>query len=315
MFVARRFTDRVEAEIARRFEVRRLPGDLPVTADGLASAAAGCSHIMISATERVPAAVLEALAPSLKVVATLSVGYDHVDLEAARQHGIAVLTTPDVLSAACADLVLMHILNVARRGYESDVMVRTGAWQGWAPTQMLGQQLSGRRLAILGMGRIGREVARRGRGFGMEIHYHNRKRLPEAEEVGARYHPDLEDFLRAADVLCICAPGCASLVGFVNRRSIALLPDKAIVVNIARGEMVDDNALIEALQSGRLFGAGLDVFAGEPAIDRRYAALPNVFLSPHIGSATAETRDAMGALLLDGIAAIERGEWPANRIC
>jgi len=313
-YAARVFTDRVMQALAARYDLGVNAADQPMDAHALAAAAAGCAYLLVSVTEQVDASVFEALAPDLKVVATLSVGVDHIDLEAARRHGVAVVYTPDILSVACGELAWLLILSAARRGHEANAMVRSGEWLGWAPTQLLGRGLAGRRLGILGLGRIGREVAARASGFAMEVHYHNRRRLDPALESGAIFHETAESLLEASDILCLCAPGGGDAAGFLTRERIAHLPQGAVVVNVSRGDLVDDDALIEALQTGRLFAAGLDVFRGEPAIDPRYRTLPNVFLTPHIGSATVETRDGMGFMLLDGIAAIERGETPENRI-
>ncbi|WP_421849300.1 2-hydroxyacid dehydrogenase [Novosphingobium sp.] len=311
-FVARRFTDRVEAAIAARFAVVRPQNDRPVAPADLVEAAQGCTHIFVSVTDPLPGWCIDQLAPTLRVIASLSVGHDHIDLAAAQRHGVSVLLTPDVLSAACAELAMMLMLGAARRGHEADAMVRSGQWPGWAPTQLLGKGLVGRRLGILGLGRIGREVAARARGFGMTIHYHNRRPAPDTD---ACYHESAESLLAVSDVLCLCAPGGSGLAPFLNARRLALLPRGAVVVNIARGDLIDDTALIAALQSGQVFAAGLDVFAGEPEVDPRYASLPNVVLSPHIGSATEETRDAMGFLLIDGIDALDRHERPINQLC
>ena len=302
------------AELGRRYELDVNKADRPISGLELAKHAAGCNYLFVSVTERVDAALIEALSPKLGAIATLSVGVDHVDLEAAQAKGVAVVYTPDVLSVACGELVWLLILGAARRGYEADEMVRSGAWTGWAPTQLLGLGLEGRRLGILGLGRIGREVAKRAAGFGMAVHYHNRRRLESAVEGEAVYHSTAEELLRESDVLCLCAPGGGGTAAFLTRQRISLLPPDAIVVNVSRGDLVDDDALIEALSSRRLFAAGLDVFRGEPELDPRYRKLSNIFLTPHIGSATTVTRDRMGFMLLDGVAAIERGEYPANRI-
>ncbi|MEO6959031.1 MAG: NAD(P)-dependent oxidoreductase, partial [Burkholderiaceae bacterium] len=203
-------------------------------------------------------------------------------------------------------------LNACRRGFEADRMVRTGAWPGWAPTQLLGKGLVGRRLGIFGMGRIGRAIATRARGFGLEIHYHNRRRLDAELETGARYHDSLDSLLEVSDIFLLAAPGSPEIKGAIGCRRLALLPLGAVVVNISRGDLIDDDALIAALQSGRLFAAGLDVFVNEPRVDPRYFGLDNVFLTPHIGSATEQTRDAMGWLLIEGLSALGKGEAPAN---
>jgi glyoxylate reductase len=225
-----------------------------------------------------------------------------------------VLNTPDVLTDATADIAMLLILGVARRASEGERMVRADAWPGWAPTQLLGRGLAGRRLGILGLGRIGSAVARRAAAFGLHIHYHNRRPSPDGEALGAVYHPTSDSLLAVSDIFCIAAPSSPELKNFLDARRIGLLPQDAMVINVARGDMVDDGALVAALQSGRLFGAGLDVYRGEPDLDPRYRSLDNVMLLPHLGSATVETRDAMGRLLLDGLEAMERGERPANRL-
>lgn len=311
-FLCRRFTPNVEAELRKRFDLTVNEDDSVLKPAEIAGRARGTDILFVSATETVNADVIRALQPALKVIATLSVGYDHIDLAAARAAGIDVLHTPDVLSDACAEIAMMLLLNACRRGYEADRMVRSGAWPGWGPTQLLGIGLTGRRLGIFGMGRIGRAIAARAKGFGLRIQYHNRSRLAAELEDGATYHETADGLLAASDIFLIAAPGRPELKRFLNRARIAQLPRGAAVVNISRGDLIDDDALIEALQSGRLFAAGLDVFANEPDIDPRYRALDNVFLSPHIGSATHETRDAMGWLLIDGIEALAGGRTPQN---
>ncbi|QBY55336.1 2-hydroxyacid dehydrogenase [Cupriavidus oxalaticus] len=311
-YVCRRMPAEIEAALKERFVVKLNESDELTDSATIIERAKGVSVLLVTATERIDGNVLRALSPTLKTVATLSVGYDHIDLATARELGIEVLHTPDVLSDACAEVALMLLLNAARRGYEADRMVRSGQWPGWAPTQLLGKGLVGKRLGIFGMGRIGRAIATRARAFGMQIHYHNRSRLgPEVAE-GAIYHTTLESLCRHSEMLLVAAPGSPQLKGTLDQAHIRALPPGAVVVNISRGDIVDDDALIEALNDGHVFSAGLDVFANEPNVDPRYRALDNVFLSPHIGSATEETRNAMGWLLIDGIAALRRGERPAN---
>jgi lactate dehydrogenase-like 2-hydroxyacid dehydrogenase len=315
IYLARHFPSAVEARIGERYDaVRNESGEI-LSAEQLANEAKGCEYLFVSATETVSRSVFERLADTLEGVATLSVGFDHIDIEAARQHNVAVFNSPGVLSEACAEVGMLLLLNASRRGYESDTLVRSGNWTGWTPTQMLGIGLAGKRLGILGMGRIGREVAARARGFGLRIHYHNRRRLPEAEGRDATYHDTPEGLLAVSDMFMICAPGTAELRGFLDHERIALLPHNAIVVNISRGDTVVDDALIVALESKRIFAAGLDVFTNEPHVDPRYFKLKNVFLTSHIGSATYETRDAMGFILLDALEAHERGTVPGNRLC
>ena len=315
VFLSRRFPDEVENRIAQCYGVVRNPQDSVLSESELMDAARGCQYLFVSAMENVTGRVLEALSESLVAVATLSVGYDHIDLETARQLGIAVFYSPGVLSEACAELALLLLLNAARRGHEADSLVRSGAWKGYAPTQLLGVGLNHRRAGILGMGRIGREIARRLVPFGVQVFYHNRHRLPPDQELDATYRQTAEELLTGSDFLFLCTPRAAGLAGFLNRERIAMLPRDAIVVNISRGDTVDDDALIEALRSGRIFAAGLDVFANEPRIDPRYCELPNVFLTPHIGSATRDTRNAMGFILLDGLIAFENGSRAGNQLC
>jgi len=310
--LCRRFTAGVEAALRERYELRVNEADRILSPDQIVQFAQGSEVLFASATEQINAGVLRGLAPVLRYVATLSVGYDHIDMPAARELGIGVLHTPDVLSDACAEVAMMLMLNACRRGYEADRMVRTGSWPGWGPTQLLGIGLKGKRVLVFGMGRIGREIAARARAFGMDIHYHNRRPLPPEQAAGATYHADLDEALGIADVLVIAAPGSPQLKGAIDAGRLARLPPHAVLVNISRGDLVVDDALIDALASGRLFAAGLDVYANEPHVDPRYRQLDNVFLSPHIGSATRETRDAMGWLLIDGLDTLHQGGRPAN---
>lgn len=311
-FLCRRYTGDVEATLRERYDLRLNEDDCILPPHAIVKAAQGAEVLFASATESIDAQVLRQLSPTLRYVATLSVGHDHIDLAVAQELGIGVLHTPDVLSDACAEIAMMLVLNACRRAHEADDMVRSGRWAGWAPTQLLGKGLKGRRAAIFGMGRIGREIAARARAFGMEIHYHNRRRLPLDQEAGATYHDTLESLLRIADVLVVAAPGAPQLKGVIDARRIALMPEGAVLVNISRGDLIDDDALIAALSTGRLFAAGLDVYANEPNVDPRYRDLANVFLTPHIGSATQETRNAMGWLLIDGLDALYQGRNPDN---
>ena len=311
-FMCRRFTSPVEAELRKRFDLEINLEDTVLMPSDIVNRANGAEVLFVTATEVVNSDVLRRLQSSLKTIATLSVGYDHIDMAAARSLGIQVLHTPDVLSDACAEIAMLLLLNACRRGYEADRMVRSGSWPGWGPTQLLGMGLTGRRLCVFGMGRIGRAIATRARGFGLAIHYHNRTRLSPELEEDAIYHDTLDSLLGASDIFLIAAPGRPDLKGFLNHDRIARIPAGAVVINISRGDLINDDALIEALQSNHLFAAGLDVFANEPKIDPRYRTLDNIFLTPHIGSATHETRDAMGWLLIRGIEALDNGDVPAN---
>ncbi len=271
--------------------------------------------LLVMAMDRVDAGLIEALPGTVRVIATFSVGHEHIDLAAARARGIAVLSTPDVLSDAVADLGMLLLLGAARRAFEAMRLIYGRTWTGWSPTQVIGRDVSGGRLGIVGMGRIGRAVARRARhGFGMEVHYHNRTRLAAGLEDGAAFHARLDDLLPLSDFLMLAAPATPDTRGLLNARSIEKLPDGAVVANVSRGDLVDDEALVAALRSGRVMAAGLDVFNGEPAIHEGYLGLPNVFLQPHQGSSTIETRLRMGTLLLDSIARVRAGEAVANRL-
>jgi lactate dehydrogenase-like 2-hydroxyacid dehydrogenase len=313
--LTRRLPDAVEQRAAQQYTLLRNPDDVVLSPDDLADAALGCDYILTSAMQPIPGSVFSRLKGTLKAIGTLSVGHNHIDLEAAREFGVAVFYSPGVLSDACAELAVMLLLNAARRGYEADALMRSGKWTGYAPTQLLGIGLSGKRAGIFGMGRIGQAVARRLLAFGVELHYHNRQRLESSLEMSAIYHDSPESLLGVSDLLLLLVPGSEELRGFLDRRRIELLPADAVVVNISRGDTVDDDALIEALQSRRIFAAGLDVFTGEPDFDPRYRMLTNVFLTPHIASATVDTRNAMGFAVLDGLLAFEQGRKAENQLC
>lgn len=314
IYVARAFPSAVEEKLAARYRVIRNTQTEPPTTERLIAEAKGCNYLFVSPTEPVSRIVFEQLHGTLEAVATYSVGYNHIDIEAAREHGVAVFNSPGVLTDATADVGMLLLLNAARRGYEASQMLRNGQWKSWEPTLLLGLELTGRRLGILGMGRIGQALAQRARGFGLKIHYHNRHQLTPNLENGAQFHATAEELLSVSDIFAICAPSTPELAGFLNHERIAMLPPDAVVINIARGELVVDDALIEALRTRRLFAAGLDVYTNEPALDPRYLSLENAFLTPHIGSATKETRDAMGLILLDALEAYEQGKTPANRL-
>lgn len=286
--------------------VRRNPHERPWTQDELLVAAEGADAIFLSPANKMDARFFEQLPASVKVIATFSVGYDHVDLEAAQRSGVPVAHTPGVLTDATADIAMLLLLTASRRTYEAQQRVRNGDWVG-ARNDLLGWSLQAKSLGIFGMGRIGLALAHRARAFGMSIHYHNRRRLSPADEAGAVFHAESASLLKVSNFLSLHAPASPETHHFLNRETIALLPENAIVVNTARGPLVDDEDLIAALQSGRVAAAGLDVFEGEPKLNPRYLDLPNVYLLPHIGSATVETRDAMGHLALDNIEAVLQG--------
>jgi lactate dehydrogenase-like 2-hydroxyacid dehydrogenase len=312
LLVTRRLPAAVETRAARDYDARLTESDTPIP--DVVQRAGGASAIICCPGDTMNAATIAALPGSVKAIATFSVGYDHVDVAAAKARGIAVCNTPDVLSVATAECAMLLMLAAARRAGEGERLIRAGRWEGWAPTQLLGTGVSGRRLGIFGLGRIGREVARMARGFGMVVHYHDIARLPPALELGAIYHESDTTFLPACDVLTLHAPGGDGTRAWLDHERIARLPAGAVVVNAARGSLVDDEALIAALRSGHVAAAGLDVFNHEPHLHPDYLSLENVVLLPHLGSATVDTRDAMGFLALDGIDAVLAGRTPTNLV-
>jgi lactate dehydrogenase-like 2-hydroxyacid dehydrogenase len=257
---------------------------------------------------------VSALPLSVKAIATYSVGYEHIDVDAAQERGLPVFNTPGVLTDAVAEIGLLLMLGAARRVTESIGLIRGRNWTGWSPAQLIGIELLGKTLGILGMGRIGRGIAHRARACGMAIHYFNRTRLAPELETGAVYHADFGDMARASDVLMIAAQSSPETRHFLNAERIALLKRGAMVCNVARGDLIDDDALIAALGDGRVRAAGLDVFENEPKIDPRYYDLPNVFMLPHIGSSTIETRRRMAQSLILGLLTWKAGGKPTNRV-
>jgi len=314
VLVTRRLTPSVEARLTRDYDARLNPSDEIYTPDKLAAAAQGVDALLVAATDNVGPAVIAKLPDRVRAIATFSVGYNHIDIEGCKKRGICVTYTPDVLTDATADLTMLLLLGAARRAGEGERMVRNGEWVGWAPTQLLGTHVTGKKLGILGMGRIGQAVADRARGFAMRIHYSNRKRLPADQEKGAVFHADPEAMLKQVDILSINCPATPETTRFLDARRIGLMKDGAIVVNSARGAIVDDHALIAALKTGKLASAGLDVFDREPDLEPAYRGLANTFLLPHLGSATVETRDGMGNKCVDNLDAFFAGRTPPDRL-
>jgi lactate dehydrogenase-like 2-hydroxyacid dehydrogenase len=314
LLITRRVPDAVAARAARDYDVRPNDADTPYTPAELLRLAEGTDAILCTPTDRLDGPLIRALPASVRVIGTFSVGYDHIDIAGARARGIRVVNTPDVLSVATAELAFLLILAASRRAGEGERLVRSGHWMGWAPTLLLGRPVSGKRLGIFGMGRVGRELARMAGAFDMSVHYRDVTRLPPELGRGAIWHDSDASFLSACDVLSLHAPGGAVTRKWLNAERVALLPRGAVVVNAARGTLVDDEALIAALRTGQVGCAGLDVYDGEPAIHPGYRALENVVLLPHLGSATTDTRDAMGHVALDGIDAALAGRDPANLV-
>jgi lactate dehydrogenase-like 2-hydroxyacid dehydrogenase len=302
-------TTNVVARACADFETIVWPGPDDMTVPEVTEAATShrAEAILFANTLPLTAAAIAGLPSTIRVMATSSVGYDHIDVPAARARGIMVTNTPGVLDECTADHAMMMLLTAARRGIEYDRIMRQGWRYRIGQGDLLGVRVTGKRVGILGMGRIGQAFARRARGFDMKVMYHSRHRLPPDREQGATYFSDFHAMLPHCDFLSIHAPGGAATEKMVDARALSLLPDGAVLVNVARGSLVDEDALLAALQFGKLFAAGLDVFREEPDFDMRFATLNNVVLSPHIGSASRETRDAMGFRALDNIAAVLAG--------
>jgi lactate dehydrogenase-like 2-hydroxyacid dehydrogenase len=263
--------------------------------------------LLVSHRHKMSREVIAEIPKSVRVLATVTVGYDHIDVPAAKAHGLVVTNTPDVLTDCTADMAMLLILAASRRAAEGEQLMRKGWRQSFGMGEFLGRSVSHKRLGVFGMGRIGQALAQRARGFAMSVAYCNRSRLPPEKELGARYYANLAEMLPNIDILSIHAPATPETDRVIDRKMLALMPKGSVLVNTARGQLVDEDALIEALRSGQLFAAGLDVFRQEPDFDLRFVELPNVFLAPHIGSATVETRNAMGFRALDNIAAVCSG--------
>jgi glyoxylate reductase len=302
--------------MAELFEVTLSSDDRPLGAATLAAAMQACDVLVPTLSDALDAAAIAAAGPDLKLIANFGNGIDHIDLRAARARGIMVTNTPGVFTEDTADMTMALILAVPRRLVEGDKVARSGNWAGWTPNHMLGHRVGGKLLGIIGMGRIGRAVARRAKAFGLSIHYHNRHRLPSEveEQLGATWHPSPDTLLRIADIVSIHCPHTDETHELINAARIASMKSTAVLINTARGEICDEDALIAALVNGRIAGAGLDVFSHEPAVDPRLAALDNVVLLPHMGSATYEGREASGERVIANIRAWVDGHRPPDQV-
>ncbi len=314
LWIPRKVTDATIARARAHYEVILNPEDTPGKAEEIIAMSAKVDAMMPCHSEHFSAEVVASLDPRLKIIANHSVGVDHCDLQALAARGIVVTNTPDVLSDATAELAFMLMLGAARRAVEGDRLVRTGAWDSWSPNFMVGKQVTGARLGIVGMGRVGSALASKARGFGMEIHYFNRTCLAPEVEKGATYHDDVESLLPQSDFLSLHCPATPETENLMNADRLAMLPDGAVVVNAARGALVDEAALLAAIDSGKLAAAGLDCFKVEPGGNPEFARRDNIFMLPHIGSATSQTRDAMGFRALDNLDAFFAGRTPRDTL-
>lgn len=314
IWIPRRLSEATLERARRDYEVIVNEADTPGRAEDIVAMSAKVDGMIPCHSEHFSADVVARLDPRLKIVANHSVGVDHCDLDALKGAGVVVTNTPDVLSDATAEIAMLLMLGAARHAVRGDRLVRQGEWDSWSPSFMVGKQVTGARLGIVGMGRVGRAFAEKARGFGMEIHYHNRSRLSPEVEQGAVFHEDVDSLLEVADFLSLHCPATPDTVDFLNAERIAKLPRGAVVVNTARGALVDEDALVAGIASGHIAAAGLDCFKVEPGGNPVFAAHENIFMLPHIGSATRATRDAMGFRALDNLDAFFAGREPGDRL-
>jgi len=314
LWITRKLSDNTEARAKRDYDVVLNPQDTLSSADDIVRMSAEVDAIIPCHSESFDADTVARLDSRVKIIANHSVGVDHCDLNALQQHGVCVTNTPDVLSDATAEIAMLLLLGAARRAAEGDAMVRAGQWDSWSPSFMVGTQVTGKRLGIIGMGRVGQVMARRAKGFDMQVHYYNRSRLTPEQEQGAVYHESLESLLPVSDFLSLHCPATPETKGLVDKNLIDKLPHGAILVNTARGALLDEAALLQAIESGKIAAAGLDCFVQEPGGNSAFANHKNIMMLPHIGSATFETRDAMGFRALDNLDAFFAGKQPNDRL-
>jgi len=316
VIVTRRLPGAVEARMAELFDTRFSPDDAPLDRAALAAAMQDCDVLVPTVTDDLDADLIMGAGERLQLIANYGAGVNHIALKAARAKDILVTNTPGVLTEDTADMTMALIVSVPRRLAAGEKQVRAGQWAGWSPGNMLGHRIGGKALGIVGMGRIGQAVAQRARAFGLSIHYHNRHRLPAVLEaqLAATWHEDLDAMLAHIDILTIHTPLNPESQNLLDRRRIGLLRPHVYLINASRGGIVDEDALVEALEQGRLAGAGLDVWAFEPRIDPRLLALPNVVMTPHMGSATFEGRIATGERVVTNIRLWVGGDRPPDQI-
>ncbi|SDC99115.1 2-hydroxyacid dehydrogenase [Ruegeria marina] len=314
--VTRRLPEAVETRLSELFDVRLRDDDTPMTREELAAAMRGADVLVPTLTDKIDAGLLAQVGERLRLIANYGAGVDHIDVATARQRGILVSNTPGVLTDDTADMTMALILAVTRRIPEGLAVMQRNEWTGWAPTALLGGRVGGRRLGILGMGRIGQAVARRARAFGMQIHYHNRRRLrPEIEEtLEATYWESLDQMIARMDVISVNCPSTPSTFHLMNARRLKLMKPTGVIVNTSRGEVIDENALTRMIRSGEIAGAGLDVYEHGTQVNPRLRELPNVVLLPHMGSATLEGRIEMGEKVIINIKTFADGHRPPDQV-
>lgn len=316
VIVTRKLPDLIETRMMELFDCKLNLDDRPFSPSDLAGAMAEAEVLVPTVTDEITADLIRATGPRLKLIASFGTGVNHIALDAAKEKGITITNTPGVLTEDTADMTMALILAVARRLSEGERLLRAGKWQGWAPTAMLGMRLTGKRLGIVGMGRIGTAVATRARAFGLSIHYHNRRRLDPAleAEVDATYWESLDQMLGHMDVVSLNCPHTPATYHLISGRRLRLMKPHAILVNTSRGQVVEEEALARALYAREIAGAGLDVYEREPEIHPRLLELDNVVLLPHIGSATHDGRFAMGERVIVNIKSFVDGHTPPNKV-
>jgi lactate dehydrogenase-like 2-hydroxyacid dehydrogenase len=314
--VTRRLPEPVETRLSELFDVRLRDSDAPMTREDLARAVKDCDVLVPTLTDRIDAGLIAQAGDRLKLIANYGAGVDHIDVATARQHGILVSNTPGVSADDTADMAMALILGVTRRIPEGLAVMQSGEWEGWSPTALMGGRVAGRRLGILGMGRIGQAVARRAAAFGMQIHYHNRRRLrPEIEQAHeATYWESLDQMVARMDVVSVNCPHTPSTFHLMNARRLKLMKPEAVIVNTSRGEVIDENALTRMLRAGEIAGAGLDVYEHGSEVNPRLRTLKNVVLLPHMGSATVEGRVEMGEKVIVNIKTFDDGHRPPDQV-
>jgi len=314
--VTRDLADSVQARMEELFETTLNRNDVPLTRNQLKTAMQDIDVLVPTVTDMIDAELIESAGDRLKLIANFGAGVDHIDLKAARARGIVVTNTPGVFTDDTADMTMALILSVPRRFAEGEKLVRSGKWEGWKPSGMLGHRIGGKTLGILGMGRIGQAVAHRAKAFGLEILYHNRRQLPPHLEqmLGAEFREDLDSLMRDSDIITLHCPHNDETHEMISAERIAMMKADAYLINTSRGEIVDEEAMIDALEKGRIAGAGLDVYTHEPAVDERLLALKNVTLLPHVGSATFEGREASGERVIANIRIWADGHRPPDQV-
>ena len=300
IFVTRRLLKTCEDKASKLFDIKFNSNDELYSQKKIIDMSEGCDGILTSITEKMDEETINKLPSTVKILSNFAVGFGNIDLEAAKKRGITVTNTPDVLTDATAEIAMLLILGAARRASEGIEYAKNSNWK-WSADFLIGKQLTGARLGILGMGRIGRAVAKLSRAFGMKIHYHNRSKLSSELEMGATYHDNIKSLFSVSDILAINCPATQETVNIINKETLEYFPKGAIITNSARGDMIDDDALIDALNRKKIYAVGLDVYKNEPNLNSGYLKHKSAFILPHLGSATKETRTAMGNLAIDNI--------------